>query len=127
MRKGVLYTSYFSKLKQGKGIKLSIARFNPRWLKEGDIEGTLVNLAPSIELLNDYKYKNLSWEDYTQRYYKQLTDYDRDIDADFYALKTLLNRGEDVTIYCYEKSSDNCHRHLLAKLFEDIGFEVKEI
>lgn len=125
--KGTLYTSYFSKIKQGKGIKLSVARYNPKWLKEGDIQGTLINLAPNKELLNKYKYKGLTWDEYTQEYYKQLSTYNRDIQADLYALETLLNVGEDVTIYCYEKSTDNCHRHLLAKLFKDKGFEVEEI
>lgn len=125
--KGILYTSYFSKIKQGKGIKLSVARYNPKWLKEGDIEGTLINLAPNKALLNKYKYKGLTWDEYTQEYYKQLSTYNRDIQADLYALETLLNVGEDVTIYCYEKSTDNCHRHLLAKLFKDKGFEVEEI
>lgn len=125
--KGTLYTSYFSKIKQGKGIKLSVARYNPKWLKEGDIEGTLINLAPNKVLLNKYKYKGLTWDEYTQEYYKQLSNYNRDVQADLYALETLLNTGEDVTIYCYEKSTDNCHRHLLAKLFKDKGFEVEEI
>lgn len=125
--KGTLYTSYFSKIKQGKGIKLSVARYNPKWLKEGDIEGTLINLAPNKALLNKYKYKGLTWDEYTQEYYKQLSTYNRDIQADLYALETLLNVGEDVTIYCYEKSTDNCHRHLLAKLFKDKGFQVEEI
>lgn len=125
--KGTLYTSYFSKIKQGKGIKLSVARYNPKWLKEGDIEGTLINLAPNKVLLNKYKYKGLTWDEYTQEYYKQLLNYNRDVQADLYALENLLNTGEDVTIYCYEKSTDNCHRHLLAKLFKDKGFEVEEI
>lgn len=125
--KGTLYTSYFSKIKQGKGIKLSVARYNPKWLKEGDIEGTLINLAPNKALLNKYKYKGLTWDEYTQEYYKQLSTCNRDIQADLYALETLLNVGEDVTIYCYEKSTDNCHRHLLAKLFKDKGFQVEEI
>ena len=125
--KGTLYTSYFSKTKQGKGIKLSVARYNPKWLKEGDIEGTLINLAPNKVLLNKYKYKGLTWDEYTQEYYKQLSNYNRDVQADLYALENLLNTGEDVTIYCYEKSTDNCHRHLLAKLFKDKGFEVEEI
>ena len=125
--KGTLYTSYFSKIKQGKGIKLSVARYNPKWLKEGDIEGTLINLAPNKVLLNKYKYKGLTWDEYTQEYYKQMSNYNRDVQADLYALENLLNTGEDVTIYCYEKSTDNCHRHLLAKLFKDKGFEVEEI
>lgn len=125
--KGTLYTSYFAKIKQGKGIKLSIARYNPKWLKESDISGTLINLAPNKELLNKYKYKGLTWEEYTKEYYKQLNTYDMDVQADLYALETLLNNGGDVTVYCYEKSSDTCHRHLLGKLFKDKGFEVKEI
>lgn len=127
MKIGTLYTSYFAKLKKGVGIKISIARYNPKWLKNDDIKGTLVNLAPNRELLNDYKYKGISWNEYTKRYKKQIETFDRDIQGDLYTLKTLLNNGEDVTIYCYEKSSDNCHRHILGDIFKEMGYEVKEI
>lgn len=127
MNKGILYTSYFAKINKGKGIKLSVARYNPKWLKKGDIEGTLINLAPSKELLNKYKYENLSWDKYTEYYLDQINTYDRNVQADLHTLTTLLNQGHDVTVYCYEKSNDNCHRHILGEKFRSMGFDVEEI
>jgi uncharacterized protein YeaO (DUF488 family) len=124
---GTLYTSYFAKLKKGIGVKISVARYNPKWLNGNDIRGTLISLAPNRELLNDYKYKDISWNEYTERYIRQIKEFDRDVQGDIYALKTLLNDGEDVTIYCYEKPSDNCHRHILGDIFKEMGYDVKEI
>jgi uncharacterized protein YeaO (DUF488 family) len=124
---GTLYTSYFAKLKKGIGVKISIARYNPKWLKNDDIKGTLISLAPSRELLNDYKYKGISWDEYTERYEKQIREFDRDVLAELSFLVNLLDEGQDVTIYCYEKPSDNCHRHILGDIFKEMGYEVKEI
>lgn len=123
MKKGKLYTSCFAKLNKGIGLKISIARYNPKWLKEEYINDWFNNLAPSKELLNEYKYKGLSWETYTKRYMNEL-----DMESDqFKTLLNLLNIGKDVTVYCYEKSTDNCHRHILASIIKEMGYEIEEI
>lgn len=130
MNKGTLYTSYFAKLKQGKGIKVSIARFNPKWLKNEHIDDWFVDLAPSIELLNDYKNDKCNWDEYENRYNKELRDgylVDAKINRMIETIRNLLNNGKDITVYCYEKPTDNCHRHLLGQVFKELGFEVKEI
>lgn len=124
--KGKLYTSYFAKLNKGIGIKISIARFNPKWLKPTDLDYWYKTLAPKIQLLNDYKYKGISWDEYTQRYMNYLA-FDEESKAELNKLKQLLNSGQDVTVYCYEKPSDNCHRHLVGSIFRDLGYEVEEI
>lgn len=130
MRTGKLYTSYFTRIKQGKGIKISIARYNPKWLNTNEIDEWFRDLAPSIELLNDYKYKGISWEEYEVRYiawlkYAYLSN--PTVSKMFNSICSILDSGEDVTLYCYEKATDNCHRHLLGKLMEYIGYEVEEI
>ena len=128
--KGTLYTSYFAKIKQGKGHKISVARFNPKWLNQRDIDEWFRDLAPSVELLNDYKNNKIDWKQYTERYNKYLTEgyfTNPRINKMVCTIESLLNNGKDVTIYCYEKPSDNCHRHLIGKSFRKMGFEVKEI
>lgn len=128
--KGTLYTSYFARIKQGNGIKISVARFNPKWLNQGDIDEWFRDLAPSIELLNDYKNNKIDWEQYTERYNKSLIEgyfTNPRINKMVRTIESLLNNGKDVTIYCYEKPSDNCHRHLIGQSFKKMGFEVKEI
>lgn len=126
MTRGILYTSYFAKFKKGIGNKISIARMNPQFININQFSGWCRSLSPSVELLNDYKYKDLSWEDYTKRYYSEV---ENSITAQV-NIKNIcesLMDGKSSTLYCYEKSSDNCHRHLLAEIFRDRGFEVKEI
>lgn len=131
--KGILYLSYFARLKQGKGKKISIAQFNPKWLKEGDIDGHLKELSPSRDLLLDYKYRNLSWDRYTERYLKQLSNFYRYKDgqlqtrSDLKQLLEWLNDGEDVTLYCYERNGDKCHRYMLGDLIKEFGYKVEEI
>ena len=72
MKKGKLYTSYFAKLKYGKGLKISIARYNPKWLSNKYIDKWFQELAPNRYLLNKYKYENLSWKEYEELYKKDL-------------------------------------------------------
>lgn len=126
MNQGTLYTSYFAKFKKGIGDKISIARFNPNWLNSNELFAWCDSLAPSKELLNDYKYKGLSWEEYTERYYNEIKNSEK-AQQDISSISVHLINGHYVTLYCYEKSIDNCHRHLLAEIFKEKGFEVKEI
>lgn len=124
--KGKLHTSYFSKIKKGEGVKISIARYNPKWLKPGDIDLWFEDLAPSTTLLNDYKHKGISWSEYTERYLYDICHTEKTKNC-FIKLGDILDSGKDVTIYCYEKPSNNCHRHILGSIFKCNGYEVKEI
>lgn len=128
--KGTLYTSYFAKIKQGKGIKISVARFNPKWLNPTDIDEWFRDLAPSIDLLNNYKNGKINWNEYTKRYNEYITEgyfTNPIINKMICTIENTLDNGRDITIYCYEKPTDNCHRHLLGNVFRDMGYEVKEI
>lgn len=126
MNKGTLYTSYFAKFKRGVGDKISIARFNPKWLNQNELFAWCTSLAPSKELLNDYKYKSISWKEYSERYYNEIKNSEQ-AQFDIFSICMRLTLGNDVTLYCYEKSTDNCHRYLLADIFKSKGFEVEEI
>lgn len=123
---GILYTSYFSKIKNGIGDKISIARFNPKWLNQNELFAWCSSLAPSKELLNDYKYKGISWEEYTKRYLKEIKE-SKQAQTDISSISVHLINNNDVTLYCYEKPTDNCHRFILTELFRQQGFKIKEI
>lgn len=150
MNKSKLYTSYFAKLNKGIGIKISIARYNPKWLKKGDIDFWFQSLSPSKELLKMWKNKdnieqiiktdssfakwiynnvkninNITWKDYERIYKGEINKHINY--GDMRALLNLLNSGKDITIYCYEKSTDNCHRHILGDIIKSLGYEVEEI
>ena len=124
--KGVLYTTNFAKLNKSKGLKISIARFNPKWLdlkKYNVIWGK--SLAPSIELLNKYKNKELEWFYFGVKYLDELCN--SKTETVIHRIESLLDGGQDITLLCYEKSTDNCHRHILGNVFRDKGYKVKEI
>lgn len=104
----MIYTSYFGNHRRlPKEMKwVSIARKTPlgftgeRWEE----------LAPSSDLLSDYKSGKTDQQGYTQRYMKQLDDLVATQPEYFDRFKT----DDDLILFCYEKIGDFCHRHLLA-------------
>lgn len=125
--KGKLYTSNFSKIrKHDSCIRISVARFNPNWLRKDDYDLWFEDLAPEIELLTKIKKKEIDWAEYVKIYKEQLRQ--EPAQNQLYKLKFLLDEGIDVCIYCYE-ASDNpeCHRHIISEVFSNLGYHVTEI
>ena len=124
--KGTLYLSNFANIKKGKGIKISIARYSPKWLKSGiDYDLHLVELAPEQGVLLAYREGTISWSLFSTIY--KLRAKERAFKLGIREIKTLLNSGHDVTLYCYESKGDNCHRYLLGDMFKESGYNVEEI
>ena len=94
------------------------AKHLPYFLKLHDIKYKYKpEWAPSKELLNGYKDKTITWEEYIKIYNKLLID--RNV------LKNIsIDDLEDVVLLCSEPTAEQCHRRLmaeyLAKHFENI-------
>lgn len=117
MEVGIMYTSYFGNMKKlPEGYNLiSISRMCPKGIKV-KMYG---KLAPSAELLRDYKSGLMAWADYTERYKSEtLSKLDPHVVA-----KEL---GENAILLCYEKSNDNCHRHIVAEWLREAGIQISE-
>ena len=102
------YTSYFSNYRRfPENAKLfSIAQYTPK--TKTPIE-SLIELAPSKQLIHAMKDGLINEEQFTQEYVKQLNKLCK--------LPNLLSycSQHDIVIFlCYEKPSDFCHRHILA-------------
>ena len=72
-------------------------------------------MAPSIELLRDWKAGNISWAEYEKRYHQEMSQQQEKI-------KKLAKRATDktITLLCFEREDDpHCHRHLLKSLIEE--------
>lgn len=123
LNKGTIYTSYFANLKSAIGIKISIARFNPKWLNPNLLDEWYFELAPKENLLLDYKNNKISKEEFIKKY----NVYIRFQNKILKRVTDLVDKGYDVTLLCYEKPEDFCHRHLLAKILINMGYIVKEI
>ena len=128
----MIYTGYFAIIRKlpENVIPISIARWQPKWLKDNPIP-VISNLAPSAELLNQYH--NLNNEEvYTKKYLSEINKYsENDI---LQMINTAANTDhietdpkQHVMLCCYEKASDFCHRHLLAKYLNEHGLNIEEI
>ncbi len=67
-----------------------------------------IELAPTRELLKDYRSKNISWEEFEKRYKTQIEESK--------AIPGLSkNDFENACLLCSEATPEKCHRRLLAE------------
>lgn len=113
-------TSYFSNLKNLKN-PLSISIYPPKWYLGPQFK----LLAPTQTIIRAYKDLKISDEEYVNEFKKHVLE---PLDA-FKVHSDLVTKfGSDVTLLCYEKPGDFCHRRLVAEWFElKLGIEVPEL
>lgn len=104
--------SILDKKSEDDGIRICVMRFVKKFY---DYDKWLRTLAPSIELLNDYRNKNINWQEYEDRYIKEMEDNKELIKK----LKLESDRGITITLLCWERSDKFCHRRLLKELIEN--------
>ena len=124
----MIYTTYFAKLKSLPShiVPISICAKAPDWYEGLQYK----KLAPSYNLLMEYK-KNYDKDHYIERFQKEVLDTLNPLEV----VKDLCmlvgnfkgyNYMPDAALVCYEKSTDFCHRHLVADWLKKNGFEVME-
>ncbi len=114
-----IYTSYFGMLKRVEN-PISIAIYSPKWYKGPEFK----SLAPPWTLVDEYKKGNLTPTAYQEIYFREvLNSLDPHIVATY--MKSLYP-GKNVTLLCYEKPRDFCHRNLVAKWLWASGEKVFE-
>jgi len=104
----MLYTASYFEPVHHHGKKVAISRSSP---KEFKADSQLDFLAPSAELLVDWKNKKIDEAEYTERYRGQIKQSWKQVKA----WLDSLNPKEDITLLCWEKTGF-CHRNLVAKL-----------
>jgi len=118
-----VFTSYFAKVPQIE-FPLSIARINPEWYDKPSYP----KLAPSKELLFDFKYGSRKGD--TEYYTSEFLKYLETIDFKEVMQELSGIYGPDaldrLTLLCYEKPSDFCHRHLVANWLRQHGADISE-
>lgn len=73
--------------------------------------------APTKEILNGYKKRQIPWEDYVVQYNRLIAH--RNVQNVF---RTKYGEFNNVLLLCSEPTAENCHRRLLAeKLKQDIS------
>lgn len=82
-----------------------------------------INLAPTKEILDDYKKHKITWTQYENRFNDLLTN--RNIIS---SLNSYLKEPGAICLLCSESTPENCHRRLVAeyveKHFSDLDIEI---
>jgi uncharacterized protein (DUF488 family) len=93
--------------------------FFARRIANIDYEHNL-EFAPTRELLDSYRKKDLTWEDYTVEYLKLLQARDLKNTVD-------VARLHECCLLCSEHSPEKCHRRLLAEYLQAIDPDIQII
>ena len=119
----MLYTACFFKLEDQHGEVFSVANSAPKMFKGN----TLRAFNPPWISVKQLKEKHIEWERFCEIYEKHLATINVESNRDVQNVKDLLDDGKDVTLACWEKTTDRCHRKRLADwLAEKLGFELDE-
>ena len=128
-------TGYFGGMKKERyQNSVSISRSVPKDIK-GHIP-EMQDLAPSWETLNEYRNGNIDADGYTESFYKDLMKSGYAADTKIFgmkekiarinaleALKTIAGDSGTVTLLCWEKPGDLCHRHVIREWLGGKSFE----
>lgn len=91
----------------------------PYFLKIHDIEYLYrPDYAPSKELLDGYKKKSISWDEYEVKYKKILAQRNVIEKVDWKIIS-------DAVLLCSEPTAEKCHRRLLAEYLAQNNSEIK--
>ena len=100
------------------GERFLVNRGKPpfRSWEELSLCGWLKCLGPSKELLQDWREKKISWEEYKSRYLEEMSGQGQR--EKIQELAGRASRGT-MTLLCFEPEDEpHCHRHLLRRLIE---------
>ena len=117
----MIYTSYFAKLNKlpDNIIPISICGKAPDWYKGLQYK----KLAPKYGFFMEWK--NTHDNEYYIKCFKEQVTEKLDI---LIVIRDLMDisRGKEICLICYEKPTDFCHRHLVAKWLNENGFNCEE-
>ncbi|MGI0006740.1 MAG: DUF488 domain-containing protein [Nitrosotalea sp.] len=103
------------------GTRVLITRFYPRGVRKDHFDEWVRALAPSVELLKGYKEGKVDQEQFKTQFYSQIYSNTDSLEA----IQTIskIARHSNVTLLCYEKDGDFCHRYLVNSLIMN---EIKD-
>ena len=98
------------------GRRILITRYWPRGVHKSVVDEYNSRLAPSRELINEYKKADLSWDEFGRRYREELNNPESQA-----GLRRLAQAAHDrvITLLCFCPDEWNCHRKLLREAIID--------
>jgi hypothetical protein len=115
-----MQTSYFSNIEKIDN-PLSISGKAPDWY----VGPQFKVLAPKYEFFKEYKNGRIGKDKYKSEFYRLVLD---PLDPEVIYTRLIDQYGDTVTLCCYEKPGDFCHRRIVAEWFEQtLGILVPEM
>lgn len=108
--------SIYKEAERVDGIRALITRYYPRGVKRDHFDAWIRELSPSAALLKKYKEGKIQWNDFEVALVSEFRENMDSIET-IYMLHD-LSRRKNVTLLCYEKDDQPCHRHLVKELVE---------
>ena len=99
------------------GIRVLITRFYPRGIKKSNFDIWKKDLAPSQKLLTELKNNKKTWIQFIDSFKSELEKNKESLQS----IKKLRQESKtnNVTLLCFEKDGNPCHRHLLKKIIQN--------
>jgi uncharacterized protein YeaO (DUF488 family) len=108
--------SIYEEKKKSDGTRVLISRFYPRGVKRTHFDVWIREASPEAPLLKEYKNKVISWREFSKRFREQM----RSSPNSQKAIQDLIELSErrNVTLLCYEKEGQKCHRDIVKAVTE---------
>ena len=107
---------------QVEGIKIIVTRHYPGGIAQVHFDRWLPALAPSKELLHDYRHGLVTWPEYEARFREEILGSPEAMAALHHIIDQARTR--EVYLICWEREPP-CHRYLLLNLAAEIAGRVK--
>lgn len=95
------------------GYRILATRYWARGVRKSAVDEFDTKVAPSRELLREFKHEDLTWEDYVPRYLAEMKAEPAKSDINRLAAMTKSGR---ITLMCICEEETRCHRSLLRGL-----------
>jgi len=109
--------SIYDEKEKSDGTRVLVTRYYPRGVKRTHFDLWVRAASPEAVLLKDYKNNVINWREFSRRFKIQLRA-DADSKKAVLDLIDLLGKNENLTLLCYEKEGQNCHRLILKSVIE---------
>ncbi|MDR0753474.1 MAG: DUF488 domain-containing protein [Holosporaceae bacterium] len=115
----MIYTSYFAFIPKlpVDMLKISISLFTPKW---AHVDGYFRSLNPTEQLLREAKPESISVKEAMGKYCREILGKLSPVEV-YGELIEMLNKSgkRDLTLLCYEKPGEICHRRFVAQWLEN--------
>ena len=108
--------SIYTESEPGDGTRILVMRVWPRGVRKDRVDEWIQDLSPSRELMQALRSQDLRPDDFFECYRREMAGRTE-------LLKEMAERAktETLTLLCWERMDEDCHRHVLKDLIENVG------